>query len=115
MTEWHETRRHGQETFALDDGVALNLDTARYWFNKVLTGSKWSKLRGFHVLRHSFASNLAAGGVDQRIIDEWMGHQTDEMRRRYRHLFPDQQREALESVFGNGDRTSAEATIRLHA
>ena len=100
MLQWHQTRRKGQATFVLDDGPALNLDTARYWFNKTLAHSKWSKLRGFHVLRHSFASNLAAGGVDQRIIDEWMGHQTEEMRKRYRHLFPDQQREALESVFG---------------
>lgn len=34
-----------------------------------------------------------------------MGHQTEEMRRRYRHLFPDQQREALSSVFGEvGDK-----------
>ncbi|MEM6799407.1 MAG: tyrosine-type recombinase/integrase [Planctomycetota bacterium] len=82
-----------------------NLDTARYRFNKALAGSKWSKLPGLHVLRYSFASNLAAGGVDQRIIDEWMGHQTEEMRRRYRHLFPDQQREALSSVFGEvGDK-----------
>ena len=41
---------------------------------------------GFHTYRHSFASNLAARGVDQRIIDEWMGHQTEAMRKRYRHL-----------------------------
>jgi integrase len=46
--------------------------------------------------RHSFASNLAAKGVDQRVIDGWMGHQTEEMRRRYRHLFPDQRRKAIE-------------------
>jgi hypothetical protein len=33
-------------------------------------------------------------------IDAWMGHQTEEMRKRYRHLFPDQQQAALASVFG---------------
>jgi hypothetical protein len=37
--------------------------------------------------------------VDQRLIDEWMGHETEEMRRRYRHLFPDVQRQAIETVF----------------
>lgn len=100
MSDWHRGRCRGQTCLLLDDGTPLNVDTARYWFNRSLSQSKWKKLRGFHVLRHSFASNLAAGGVDQRIIDEWMGHQTDEMRRRYRHLFPDQQREALQSVFG---------------
>jgi hypothetical protein len=29
-----------------------------------------------------------------------MGHQTEEMVRRYRHLFPDQQRQAIARVFG---------------
>jgi hypothetical protein len=42
-----------------------------------------------------------------------MGHQTDEMRKRYRHLFPDQQREALEEVFGKTAKKSS--MIKLHA
>ena len=29
-----------------------------------------------------------AAGVDQRLIDDWVGHTTEEMRRRYRHLIP---------------------------
>jgi integrase len=69
-------------------------------FGRTLAGSKWARIRGFHLFRHSFASNLAAKGIDQRVIDEWMGHQTEEMRKRYRHLFPDQQRQAIDSVFG---------------
>jgi integrase len=52
------------------------------------------------VLRHSFASNSAVVGVDQRFINAWMGHQTEEMVRRYQHLRPDKQKEALELVFG---------------
>jgi hypothetical protein len=31
-----------------------------------------------------------------------MGHQTEEMRRRYRHLFPHQQQAAIRLVFGEG-------------
>jgi integrase len=57
-------------------------------------------VQGCHVLRHSFASNCAQKGADQRIIDAWMGHQTEAMRRRYSHLFPDQQQAAIHSVFG---------------
>jgi integrase len=52
---------------------------------------------GFHTYRHSFASNLAAAGVDQRIIDEFMGHTTEAMRKRYRHLFPKDRRSAMAS------------------
>ncbi|MFO0850732.1 MAG: tyrosine-type recombinase/integrase [Gemmataceae bacterium] len=69
-------------------------------FRSGVKGSKWHVLRGYHAFRHSFASNLAAAGVDQRVIDELMGHTTVEMQKRYRHLFPDQRRQAVLSVFG---------------
>lgn len=69
-------------------------------FRMGVKGSKWHILRGYHAFRHSFASNLAAAGIDQRVIDELMGHTTVEMQKRYRHLFPDQRRAAILTVFG---------------
>lgn len=39
--------------------------------------------------------------VDQRIINAWVGHQTEEMVRRYTHLIPNQQQEAIRLVFGS--------------
>ena len=57
-------------------------------------------MRGLHVLRHSFISCLAAAGVDQRIIDDIVGHQSEEMRRRYRHLTPALKSQAVLTVFG---------------
>lgn len=74
-------------------------------FKATLKGSQWENVRGFHVFRHSFASNAAAEGIDQRMIDEWMGHQTEEMRRRYRHLAPSQQQTAIDAVFQNDCQT----------
>lgn len=68
-------------------------------FNHVISTSKWEPITGWHVFRHSFISNCASRGVDQRFIDSWVGHQTDEQRRRYRHLFPDSQQHAIDSVF----------------
>ena len=65
-----------------------------------LKRTEWNKLKGWHTLRHSFISNLACEGVDQRLIDEFVGHTTEEMRRRYRHLFPDVKSAAIASVFG---------------
>ena len=35
-----------------------------------------------------FISALASEGVDQRVIDEVVGHQSEEQRKRYRHLYP---------------------------
>jgi integrase len=85
------TERLGRES--------LTSKEATYHFRKALAGSKWEVLRGFHVFRHSFASNLARVGVDQREVDALLGHQTEEMRRRYRHLFPDQRENAIKKLF----------------
>ncbi len=58
-------------------------------FDKALEGSKWEVIRGFHVLRHSFGSNLARSGrVPRDVIASWMGHTTEEMIKLYQHLFP---------------------------
>ena len=110
LTQYLESEHPGgSHTFCLSgrlsrgrkgqDGIRpLSVNQAHDHLKRVLTG-KWSPIRGWHVLRHSFASNCAAQGVDQRIINEWMGHQTEDMVRRYRHFFPSQQRQALGKVF----------------
>ena len=33
-------------------------------------------LRGWHLMRHSFASNCTLKGLDGRMISAWMGHVT---------------------------------------
>ena len=74
-------------------------DEASHHLDRTLAGTKWEKIRGWHIFRHSFISNCASCGVDQRMIDSWVGHQTDAMRRRYTHLFPHAQHAALAGVF----------------
>ncbi len=97
MTEWLDgvTGRH---TFGMN-GEPLSVREAYDQFKRTLAGSAWKNVRGWHVFRHSFISNCAAKGLDQRIIDAWAGHQTEEMRRRYTHLFPNVQQAAIRSVF----------------
>ncbi|MCA9159220.1 MAG: site-specific integrase [Planctomycetales bacterium] len=98
LTKWLDVHPGGIHTFALS-GEGLTLSQAHKYFVSALTNTKWSVLPGWHCLRHSFISNCASKGVDQRMIDDWVGHQTDSMRRRYRHLFPTEQRKALAAVF----------------
>jgi integrase len=86
------------------EAIGVTRDEAHDHFRRALARSTWAVLRGWHVLRHSFASNCASVGIDQRVINEWMGHQTEEMVRRYRHLLPDQQRQAIENVFGKATK-----------
>jgi integrase len=104
LKEWIEKGQTGGQSLFSDfeEGkpLPLTVDDAGWQFVLSVRGTKWSVLRGWHVLRHSFVSNLAAKGVDQRFIDEFVGHSTEAQRRRYRHLFPHQQREVLCGVFG---------------
>ena len=45
---------------------------------------------------------MASAGMDQRIINEILGHNTEEMERRYRHLLPRKQADALNALFRVG-------------
>jgi integrase len=89
--------QHSKKTRA--EVCPLTRDEAHDHFKRAVAGSKWSKARGWHVFRHSFCSNCAAARIDQRLINAWVGHQTEEMVRRYRHLIPDQQQRAIAEVF----------------
>ena len=93
MTEWLKRHPGGPWTFCHHLHVArskkhreavepLTRNEANSHFEHTFIGSKWEKLRGWHVLRHSFASNCAARGVPQYLINEWMGHSTKEMEQR---------------------------------
>ncbi len=69
-------------------------------FRRVLKNTKWENVRGLHTLRHSFVSACATRGIDQRLVMEWAGHMDEETSRRYRHLYPSAQSDAIGRVFG---------------
>jgi integrase len=104
LIAWRQQRPKGQHVICDARTLEpLTLDRANRFFWQPMNDTEWclDKKRhwykvGFHTYRHSFASNLASKGVDQRVIDEFMGHKTDAMRRRYRHLFPQDRRSAIE-------------------
>jgi site-specific recombinase XerD len=78
---------------------ALTRNEVHDHFKRVLIGTKWEKMRGLHTLRHSFISACASKGVDQRLVQEWAGHMNEATSRRYRHLYPSTQQEAITRVF----------------
>ena len=99
MQEWFEQHPGGSFTIVpplkmqrrktRTEFCEITVDEARHHFKHTLSDSKWKVLRGFHVLRHSFGSNLARSGeVSRDTIAEWMGHTTEEMKTLYQHLFP---------------------------
>jgi integrase len=79
--------------------VALTRNEVHDHFKRVLAGTKWEPMRGLHCLRHSFISACASKGVDQRLVQEWAGHMNEATSKRYRHLYPSTQQEAIRRVF----------------
>ncbi|MCP4535589.1 MAG: site-specific integrase, partial [Chloroflexi bacterium] len=93
-------------------GKQLTEDQAHDHFKRTLSQStKWSKIKGLHVLRHSFISICAQRNVPQPQIDAWVGHSTEEQRRRYRHLYPEAAEQAAHSLrLFNGHTINQDAT-----
>ncbi len=79
--------------------TALTRNEVHDHFKRVLAGTKWELMRGLHCLRHSFISACASKGVDQRLVQEWAGHMNEATSKRYRHLYPSTQQEAISRVF----------------
>jgi integrase len=102
MQAWFANHPGGQWTIANEDGLPIGGRMATKYFRGAVKGGKWSVLHGWHTFRHSLASNMASAGVDQRFINGILGHSTEEMERRYRHLLPQKQEHALHALFQNG-------------
>jgi integrase len=94
LGDWFARHPGGVYAFAQPDRGEITWGAATHHFRAAIAGSKWQVVKGWHVLRHSFASNLAAQKQDQRLIDAWMGHSTN-IRLRYQHLRPDDQADAI--------------------
>jgi site-specific recombinase XerD len=58
----------------------------------------WQMMRGLHTLRHSFISACGSKGVDQQLVQKWAGHMNEATSKRYRHLHPSTQQEAIKVV-----------------
>tara|TARA_R110002111_G_scaffold100976_6_gene156452 strand:+ start:12715 stop:13998 length:1284 start_codon:yes stop_codon:yes gene_type:complete len=72
----------------------------RHYFQRTLKDSKWEVLKGWHVLRHSFCSNLARKGIPDGVICSWMGHSPkSKITERYKHLFPEDTASAINLLF----------------
>jgi integrase len=73
------------------DGEAMSPKESYGMFERTIRDSgKWEVVEGYHTFRHSFISGCARRGIPQAFIDAWVGHTTEAMRERYRHLYQDQ-------------------------
>jgi site-specific recombinase XerD len=62
---------------------------------------------GFHSLRHSYGTALAAQGVPMRTLQEWMGHKDVQTTQRYADYCPNPgERTVVEAAFARGTNPS---------
>ncbi|HEV3440191.1 MAG TPA: site-specific integrase [Gemmata sp.] len=100
MRDWFASNPGNPHSVCMPNGQPLKDTYTTTLLHKATAGSQWAVIPGWHCLRHSFISNCAARGIDQRLIDHWVGHSTDAMRQRYSHLLPNVSQAAILSVFG---------------
>lgn len=99
LTDWMQIHPGGNVTFCKSADKPFTPQMAEHYFRWAIDGSKWEVLKGWHVLRHSFISNMASHGVDQRVIMEIVGHLNEATTKRYTHLLPRTVESAMQLVF----------------
>lgn len=102
LKEWIEKRPSSKSPhlFLSVKGKPLTRDTIHRQLAAALKGTSFPNIRGFHVFRHSFITNLAIEGATDSVIDKLVGHTTNETRMRYRHLLSEHTDSLLDGVFG---------------
>lgn len=105
IQDWLKKHPGGQMLFCWkkppdDELTAIHPMMAYEQFRRLVRGSKWDVMRGWHVLRHSFISICAAEAVDQRVLQSWVGHLSAATHKRYTHLIPSREQQILGRVFG---------------
>jgi integrase len=102
LQNWLAIHPGGPFVFCKQAGEQLTANMAAHYLRWTLDGSKWKVVKGWHVFRHSFISNLAQRGVSERVIMALAGHLNRETTRRYTHLLPSTVQEAMRLLFGEG-------------
>ena len=73
-------------------------DKADRLFDKLVEGTDFARLDGYHTLRHSFISILVAQAKTWDQIAAFVGHLDQRTTRRYIHFMPKDKRATVESI-----------------
>lgn len=90
-----ETRASSGYVFSADEQGGAPLREPRKGLWRALETAGLRRV-GWHVLRHSFASQLVSEGVSIYIVQALLGHSTVQMTMRYAHLAPSATRGAVD-------------------
>jgi integrase len=90
--------KQGKFVFSKDTGEPLNPMFCSRHLRHACKTAGLRKIRGFHSMRHTMASQLAINGVPIIVIKELLGHSDIRTTMRYAHLNPCVIREAMLSL-----------------
>lgn len=86
------------EGFLITGPAPLDPRTLQYFFRHCLEKAE-IRVRNFHVLRHTFATNAIEGGMDVKVLSEILGHSDVQTTlNRYVHPSLDLKRTQLEKA-----------------
>jgi integrase/recombinase XerD len=95
LREYWKTHRNGKWLFPAEGRKHIELtrsteplskSSVQGAFRRALTKSGINKRASVHTLRHSWATALLEGGVNLRLIQEWLGHNSPTTTSVYTHL-----------------------------
>ena len=88
---------HGALVFGHPSGRMYNRNEMKWPLWRACKAAGLRKI-GWHVLRHTFASQLVMRGVPLKAVQELLGHRDIRTTMRYAHLSPQSRREAVERL-----------------
>jgi integrase len=107
---YQQSERHGDGDLVFGDPVTGEPLGHRRMYERLRAALKAAGLDerfGFHTLRHSYGTALAAKGVPMRTIQEWMGHRDIQTTQRYADYCPNPgERDVVEAAFARGTNPS---------
>jgi integrase len=90
-------RHDGEYVFSRTDGSLPRPVSAMHHLERICKRAQVQRI-SWHVLRHTFATELTARGVPIRVVQELLGHTTIQMTARYAHVANSSLRAAVEKL-----------------